>query len=348
MAYKRFWLLLSLVFIIASTTVIAQPVKPIDHGLKEFTLKDAKLGLIRFYVDVTNIKKKQPFFIEVNGSGGLPLCIFIKGKGFGSIYNTANEQLKAAAQKDFHYIILGKPGTPFCDTIKTNDDAKHFDAHKLIDNYKYSAEYTKQLSLGWRVAATKKVITYLIRHGYWDGTKIAAYGYSEGGQVVPSLAFADKRITHVIDVVGSGLNQFYDGITAWRVKAAKGIVTQQQAQDSIDAAVKQIKDIYANPNSTTKQYSGHTYKRWASFGLNPPFEKLRLLNIPIYMIVATADESSPIYGLDYVLLDFTRLGKKNLTYEPCVGCDHYLNNPDADKSKVPTDYNAKVLKWLAQ
>ncbi len=188
----------------------------------------------------------------------------------------------------------------------------------------------------------------MIRHGYWDGTKIAAYGYSEGGQVVPSLAFADKRITHVIDVVGSGLNQFYDGITAWRVKAAKGIVTQQQAQDSIDAAVKQIKDIYANPNSTTKQYSGHTYKRWASFGLNPPFEKLRLLNIPIYMIVATADESSPIYGLDYVLLDFTRLGKKNLTYEPCVGCDHYLNNPDADKSKVPTDYNAKVLKWLAQ
>ncbi|NNU33311.1 hypothetical protein HK413_02460 [Mucilaginibacter sp. S1162] len=346
MFYLRAGLLLS--FIISLTTLKAQPVKPADHGLKEFTLKDVKLGVIRFYVDTVNIKKKKPFFIEINGSGGLPLCIFIKGKGFGSIYNTSNEQLRAATQKDFHYIILGKPGTLFCDTIKTNDDATHFDAHRLIANYKFSAEYTKQLSLNWRVAATKKVITYLINKGYWDGTKIAAYGYSEGGQVVPSLAVADKRITHVIDVVGSGLNQFYDGIMAWRVKAAKGEITQQQAQDSIAIELKRIKDIYANPNNTRLEYLGHSYKRWASFGLNPPFEKLRMLNIPIYMIVATADESSPIYGLDYVQLDFIRLGKKNLTYEPCVGCDHYLNNPDADKSKAHTDYNAKVLKWLSR
>ncbi|MGF7078760.1 alpha/beta hydrolase family protein [Mucilaginibacter sp. UYCu711] len=347
MSYLRVISLLSLVLITTSIALKAQPVKPADHGLKEFTLKDAKLGLIRFYVDTINIKKKQPFFIEVNGSGGLPLCIFIKGKGFGSIYNTLNEQLKAVIQKDFHYIILGKPGTPFCDTIKTNEDAKHFDAHQLIANYKYSAGYTRQLSLNWRVAATKKVITYLIKQGYWDGTKIAAYGYSEGGQVVPSLAVADKRITHVIAVVGSGLNQFYDGIMAWRVKAAKGKVTQQQAQDSIDVELKRIKDIYANPGSTHLQYGGHTYKRWASFGLNPPFEKLRMLNIPIYMIVATADESSPIYGLDYVQLDFIRLGKKNLTYEPCVGCDHYLNKPDADKTSQQ-DYNSKILKWLSK
>ncbi|MCC8424620.1 S9 family peptidase [Mucilaginibacter sp. UR6-11] len=348
MAFKRFLLLLSLVLIIASSAGKAQPLKPIDHGLQEFTLRDAKLGLIRFYVDLENIKKKQPFFIEVNGSGGLPLCIYIKGKGFGSIYNTFNEQLKAATQKDFHYIILGKPGTPFCDTIRTKDDAKHFDAHQLIANYKFSDEYTNQLSLGWRVAATKKVITYLIKQGYWDGTKIVAYGYSEGGQVVSLLAVADKRITHVIDVVGSGLNQFYDGITAWRIKAAKVEISHKQAQDSIDAELKKIKDIYANPNSTKKEYLGHTYKRWASFGLNPPFEKLRMLNIPIYMIVATADESSPIYGLDYVQLDFIRLGKKNLTYEPCVGCDHYLNNIDTAKTTVHEDYNAKILKWLGK
>ena len=348
MLYKRFLPLLSFSFIILALAGKAQPVKPANHGLKEFTLKDAKLGLIRFYVDTVNIKKKQPLFIEINGSGGLPLCIFIKGKSFGSTYNTLNEQLKAATQKNFHYIILGKPGTPFCDTIKTNDDAKHFDAHKLIDNYKYSAEYTRQLSLGWRVDATKKVISYLISHGYWDGTKIAAYGYSEGGQVVPSLAVADKRITHVIDVVGSGLNQFYDNIIAWRLKAAKGEVSYQKAQDSIDVEFKKIKEIYANPTNTQLEYAGHTYKRWASFGLNPSFEKLRMLNIPIYMIVATADENSPIYGLDYVPLEFIRLGKTNLTYEPCVGCDHYLNNVDTAKAGVREDYNAKILKWLAR
>ena len=133
---------------------------------------------------------------------------------------------------------------------------------------------------------------------------------------------------------------------AWRIKAAKGEITQQQAQDSINAELKQIKDIYAHPGSTKLQYSGHSYKRWASFGLNPPFEKLRMLNIPIYMIVSTADNNSPIYGLDYVQLDFIRLGKTNLTYDPCVGCDHYLNSTDGDKTVSHKEYITKILKWM--
>ena len=182
----------------------------------------------------------------------------------------------------------------------------------------------------------------------WDGSKIVAYGYSEGGQVVPTLAVDDKRITHIISVVGSGLNQFYDSIVGWRIKAAKGEITQQRAQDSIDACFKQINDIYRHPNSTMLEYNGHSYKRWASFGQSAPFEKLRKLNIPIYMIVSTADNHSPIYGLDYVKLEFIRLGKTNLTYDPCVGCDHFLNSNDNGKMNNHRDYMAKILKWLDQ
>ncbi|MDN3583602.1 hypothetical protein [Mucilaginibacter flavus] len=324
----------------------AQPLKPADYGLKEFSLQDKKLGLIRFYVSTENIQKKKPLFIEVNGSGGLPLCVYIKGKGFGATLNTFNSQLKDATKNQFHYIVLGKPGTPFCDSISTPNDIKHYDEHALISSYAFSKEYNQRLSLNWRVQATKKVISYLITHRFWNRGKIVAYGYSEGGQVVPSLAVADKRVTHIIPVVGSGLNQFYDRIIGWRIKAAHNEVTQQQAQDSIDANLKQIKDIYRHPESSTLQYDGHSYKRWASFGLNPPFEKLRMLHIPIYMIVSTADNNSPIYGLDYVLLDFMRLGKTNLTYDPCVGCDHYLNSTDSDKTVKQTEYTTKILTWL--
>lgn len=326
----------------------AQPLTPEDNGLKEITLKDQKLGLILFYIDTVNIRKKAPLFIEVNGSGGLPLCVYIKGKGFSATSNTFNAAVITATKKNFHYIILGKPGTPFCDRINTNDDAKHYDLHALIQNYKYAKEYTERLSLDWRVRATKRVITYMIRHNLWDRTKIVAYGYSEGGQVVPALAVADKRVTHIVSVVGSGLNQLYDGITAWRIKAAKGEVTQQQAQDSIDANLKEIKEIYRHPENTKMQYAGHSYKRWASFCKTPPFEELRKLSIPIYMIVSTADNNSPIYGLDYVQLDFIRLGKTNLTYVPCVGCDHYLNSTENGNETSNGDYLAKILKWLGE
>lgn len=340
--------LLLVLLICFSADLFAQPLSPKDYGLKEFILNDSRLGLIRFYADTENLPKRKPLFIEANGSGGLPLCLYIKGKGFGEVVNTFNAQLQAATKKRYHYVILGKPGTPFCDSIGTNNDAEHYDKNALITGYKFSKEYNQRLSLNWRVKATEKVITYLIQHHMWDGSKIVAYGYSEGGQVVPSLAVDDKRVTHIVSVVGSGLNQFYDSIINWRIKAAKGEISPQQAQDSIDACFKQINDIYRHPNSTALQYSGHSYKRWASFGLNVPFEKLRELNIPIYMIVGTTDDHSPIYGLDYVKLEFIRLGKTNLTYEPCVGCDHFLNSNDNGKTISHQEYIPKVLKWLDQ
>ena len=340
--------LVVLQLICLSAGLFAQPLTPKDYGLKEFTLNDPQLGLIRFYVDAQDLHQKKPLFIEVNGSGGLPLCLYIKGKGFGEVVNIFNAQLQAATKNRYHYLILGKPGTPFCDSISTDNDAKHYNKNALIAGYKFSKEYNQRLSLSWRINATKKVISYIIQRGMWDGSKIVAYGYSEGGQVVPSLAVDDKRVTHIISVVGSGLNQFYDSIVNWRIKAAKGEISQQQSQDSVDACFKQINDIYRHPNSTTLEYNGHSYKRWASFGQSAPFEKLRKLNIPIYMIVSTADDHSPIYGLDYVKLEFIRLGKTNLTYDPCVGCDHFLNINNNGKMNNHQDYIAKILKWLDQ
>jgi len=61
-------------------------------------LNDPQLGLIRFYVDAADLHQKKPLFIEVNGSGGLPLCLYIKGKGFGEVVNTFNAQLQAATK----------------------------------------------------------------------------------------------------------------------------------------------------------------------------------------------------------------------------------------------------------
>lgn len=80
-----------------------------------------------------------------------------------------------------------------------------------------------------------------------------------------------------------------------------------------------------------------------SFGAVPPIEYLRRLKIPIFLVAATNDGSSPIYGLDYVTLEFMRLGKTNLTYEVCVGCNRYLNST----GEIPApDYLQRVLEWV--
>jgi pimeloyl-ACP methyl ester carboxylesterase len=217
--------------------------------------------------------------------------------------------------------------------------------------YKPSAEYTKRLSLQWRVAASKKVISYLIKNKFYDGSKIVAWGFSEGGQVVPHLALHDKRITHVVAVVGSGLNQLYDGIVETRIQAATGQITHQQAQEKIEQDFRNLKEIYGNRNDTEKEVGGHSFQRWASFASEIPFESYRRLSIPIYLVASSADKSSPIFGLDYVPLEFIRLGKNNLTYDVCVGCDHLLNQKTIVEGKeeiknLGDQFTDKILRWI--
>lgn len=339
-------LILIVSLLLLKNAMIAQSVTPDGYGLKEFSINDKKLGLIQFYVDTVNILRKAPLFIEINGSGGLPLCLYVQGNRFVTTPITFNEELFRKTRDKYHYIILGKPGTPFCDTLNLNVSVEEYQKNpsQVLFSYTPSGEYTERLSLAWRVQATQKAISYLIDKGFWDQTKIMAFGYSEGGQVVSSLAAEDKRVTHIASVVGSGLNQLYDGIMGWRVKAARGELTQQQAQDSVEASFRRIAEIYKNPTATTKEVGGHSYLRWASFGTVIPFEQLRRLSIPIYMIAATQDDSSLIYGLDYVRLEFLRLGKTNLVYDTCVGCNHYLVSSES-KTNSPS-YIDKILVWV--
>lgn len=340
-------LVLLLVLLALKNTLIAQSVTPDGYGLKEFSIRDDKLGLVQFYVDTVNIRQKAPLFIEVNGSGGLPLCLYVQGNKFVTAPITFNEELLTKTRDKYHYVILSKPGTPFCDTLNLDSGVKAYQQNpsQVLFAYKPSKEYTSRLSLNWRVQATQLAVSYLIEHGFWDKTRIAAFGYSEGAQVVSSLAVEDKRVTHIAPVVGSGLNQLYDGIISWRIKAAKGELTQQQAQDSVEASFERIADIYKEPTATNKETGGHSYLRWASFGTVIPFEQLRQLAIPIYMVAASQDDSSPIYGLDYVRLEFLRLGKTNLLYDTCVGCNHYLVNADGGK-KTGLSYIDKILTWV--
>jgi pimeloyl-ACP methyl ester carboxylesterase len=342
-------LVLLLSFLLDYTTAFSQPTTPADWGLKSFSLHDKQLGTIRFYIDTVNINAKAPLLLHINGSGGAPLCIFAEGQSKAVVLTTFDTQLLRQAAADYHFVVLDKPGTPFCEQMQVKGD----DFSHVLEDYSPSAEYTQQLSLEWRITATRKVISYLIRQGFYDKSKIVVWGYSEGGQVVPPLALQDKRITHAVSVVGAGLNQLYDDIVQWRIDAATGKLSHQQAQDSIDQRLRTIKEIYAHPHATNKTFAGHTYKRWASFTLDVPFESLRQLQIPIYMLVATKDPNSPVYGLDYVPLEFIRLGKNNLTYEVCLGCDHYLNlqvakEEGTELQQLGGAYNQKILDWLTR
>ncbi len=265
--YKLVYIYTIASIIILSTNLAlkGQPLTPADHGLKHFQIDDQTLGTISFYLDTVNLDQPSPLFLDINGSGGLPLCLYVKSEKMARLLNTFNSvNLEQSAQR-YHYIVLDKPGTPFCDSLEFQEPLDSIGNERLLTSYPASKEYHRRLSLEWRVSASKKVLNWLIDHHYWDDTNILAYGYSEGAQVAPALAIAEPKITHVVALVGSGLNQLYDRTLNWRIQANRGIISHQTAQDSIDQHQKLIADIYAHPDAIDRFYDGHSYKRWASF-----------------------------------------------------------------------------------
>jgi len=106
-----------------------------------------------------------------------------------------------------------------------------------------------------------------------------------------------------------------------------------------------LKEIYDNPDATDKFWLGHTYKRWNSFSKDIPLENMMKLDIPILIIAGGKDENSPILGLDYVKLEFTRKGKRNLTYKVYPNCDHWFNDQKMKVNKMD-EMIEYVIKWI--
>jgi dipeptidyl aminopeptidase/acylaminoacyl peptidase len=71
------------------------------------------------------------------------------------------------------------------------------------------------------------------------------------------------------------------------------------------------------------------------------------LDIPILLVNGTADRSSPILQSDYIMLEFIRRGKTNLTYHVVPGMGHSLSGTVLEDGKEKrVSYRADVFKKI--
>ncbi|HUX95464.1 MAG TPA: hypothetical protein VMV47_07000 [Bacteroidales bacterium] len=301
-------------------TLFAQGILPSDWGLRAYQINDEKLGRIDFYVTEKGIDQEKPLVFMVSGSSGLPIMLVIQaGDKSIQIGTIPPDQITACSEK-FHVAFIGKAGTPFCDTLR----AEEFNPMKNLEEYRPSAEYVQKCGMEWEIQASSIVIDSLFNMIPISNNKIIAMGFSEGGRIATGLATENKKITHLVSVISGGLNQFYSSIINYRIDAATGKMTQQEAQVLIDSLFVTYKKIYSDPFNTDKWYYGHPYKRWGSFCTDIPLDHLVKLDIPIFFLNGSTDRSTPILEADYVKLEFLRLGKTNLTYKVLPGVDHSL------------------------
>ncbi|MBK9271476.1 MAG: hypothetical protein IPM48_07750 [Saprospiraceae bacterium] len=275
---------------------------PDKLGFEKLSLHHKKWGEINYYHFTKGEKKIKPVLLYLDGSGAYPMFQMME-RGTGS---TIPFDYKKLAE-EYHLLFISKPGIPFADSVSRDPESNH-------PLYPTPDEYTRRLSLDWRVNAADLVLKDALKKWKVDKRKIAILGFSEGFQVGSKLISVNKSITHAILMVGNGFTQFFDFIIQNRMDALNGVISEEDARRNIDSLHQVFADIKNDPLNTEKSWYGHSYLRWSSFCSEEPIESLLRTNIPVYFVSCTKDQNTSPLGLDYIYLRSVLDGKKNLKY----------------------------------
>ncbi len=290
-----------------------------DNKLKKITLD--KFGFeehsipvegdtIYFYVHQKKQASPNKVVVYLQGTSPIPEPFFKVDKikeGFS--YVSYFPQDYEFLNEEYLFVIIGLPGTP---AVEGDGSLLNLD------------KYNRLNSLDYRVFAADTVINYIVTN-LFKPKKTIVYGHSEGAFVVPKLATVNNKVTHLGVWGGSALPDFYDFILFDRKSNWRGEQSDSITQENISLIIEQFKSISLDTLNTVpsnkNEIAEYTNKRWWSYA-EPSINHLLKIDIPIYIQLGTEDESSPIESNYLIPLEFARLGKKNLSFNVCVGCDH--------------------------
>jgi len=207
------------------------------------------------------------------------------------------------------------------------------------------AEYTRFATLASRVEDVRAVLDVLLTQPVVDPRRVVLVGHSEGADVAAAVAAEDKRITHVAFLGAGGACQFFDLLTLRRKEMAAGASAAE-----IEAAVQQLEKDFAavlvDPDSTSKFFYGHAYRRWSTFGLQPPVENLLASRAKLFLAHGSRDRSVPVEAFDYLVVELMRHGRKDVTVRRVPDGDHGFATPDQpDPAEAFMGIIDEVVAW---
>ena len=323
----------STVLLLCQLNTQAQDLK--QKTLDRFNFKEYSIPVendtVFYYVHQKKDAKPSKVVIHLQGTTPVPEPFFEVEKGekgysyfqyFSSDYNFLSDE--------YIYVIISLPGVP----VVKGQGKLHLKKYNSLN------------SLDYRVFAADQVINH-ISENLFRPEKIIVYGHSEGAFVAAKLGTVNKKITHLGVWGGSALPDFFDFILFDRKANLRGEQSARVTQTNIEQLIEQFKNISQDSLNTVpsnaNEFSEYPNKRWWSYA-EPTINHLVKIDIPIHVQVATEDENSPIESNYLIPLEFIRLGKKNLSFNVCVGCDHGFKNVETQKENWP-DIFKSFIAW---
>ena len=303
---------------------------------RHYTLNRPRLKSFDIHVTKSDSKMKRPLLVYLDGSGNFPL--YYKTKS-GRTNSSVPLNIRQYA-KDYYVVVISKPDTPFKDSLRYSSSGRGY--------YPENDAFTQLYSLDWRAETASETIDYLVKKLPIDTRKVIVMGYSEGSQVAPRVAVLNKKVTHVVCLVGNALNQLYDFILAARLQAEQKQVSPTESQRIVDSLYTEYAALYRSPKAVNQTWYGATYLKWSSFSRTTPLENMLKLSIPILYIAGGRDNNQTIMSMDYAKLEFLRQGKPNLTYRVYPDCNHYFQEEKmVDGTMKKTDRIDEVHQFAA-
>lgn len=264
-----------------------------------------------------DLKEAKKVLLYIQGSGPEPLYR-LERDSFGYFLNSSVPFDLNAFQDDMAFILVSKKGLPFC------VEDKNFVAPK---------SYFENEKLDYRVWQNDLVINDL-KKKIPKLEKMIVLGHSEGSDVSAKLGTINKSITHIGYWSGGGNSQYYDFPLFITKEMAAGNISQEEALSQYDTLITQYKLMLTEKDSIDRQWYGNSFTRWAYFN-DPPIESLVKINIPIFLAMGVSDQAVPFESAMLIPVEFTRLGKTNLTYHFYPNLDHGFYEHREDGQMVP-------------
>lgn len=295
-----------------------------------YTTQDALGRQITFYLSMAERDAKA-----------LPLEVFIQGSGCQSLFRKSGDRVSGDYQNVLYTVSQGKarvlavekPGVKYLDAPRRPGSAQEG-----------SEEFLREHTLPrWVEAIAAAIRTARTLPGV-DAKRVLVLGHSEGGIVAAHVAAADAGVTHVASLSGSGPSQLFDLVEVARAPRRP----DEPAQDR-EARARQVygewAKILADPESTTKFYQGHPYRRWSSFLRSSTVDALTRCQARVYLVHGTEDRAVPVVSFDVLRAELTARGR-DVTAERMDGVDHGFLKQGQSPPEGMRDVFGRALDWF--
>jgi hypothetical protein len=323
---------ISLITLISFSTW-AQKIPTISDALSNFGFNEQKIvsksDTITYYLKNYTTKANN-LVVFIQGTDPYPVFFYqVKKDGTTTLVKWFNDDYKTL-DPTYAFAIIAKPGL-----------SGIFEKENFSVPEKYHQNNYKE----YRVNQIHLAIEDIRQRHLTNPKKIIVYGHSEGAQIAASLATVNKNITHLGFWSGNVSSNFYEFALFERIAVLKGQQTDSAAHANITGLIHWYQDILKNPHSTKVDQWGYTNRRWSSYE-EAPVNDLLKIDIPIYAVFATGDESTPIETAYLLPIQFMQKGKDNLTFEVCMYCDHsYREKKDGKMINHWNEIFKKFIEW---